>query len=154
VIKELGAPSHGRSEQLYMDADLTITNVIWGSQMWVPPHDHTMWAVIGVYQGQEDNTFWREESTGLEKMGGVSMRTGDVRKLGENAIHSVVNPSVQLTGAIHIYGGDFFGAIPARHCWNADTLERGPYDYEFINSLRDQANDRMKGLKESGVHVA
>ena len=65
IIKELGAPGKGRSEQLFHDEGLTITNVIWGSEMWVPPHDHTMWAVIGVYQGQEDNTFWREDGNRL-----------------------------------------------------------------------------------------
>ncbi len=155
IIKALGAPGKGRSEQLHMDSGLTVTNVIWGSEMWVPPHDHTMWAVIGVYQGQEDNTFWREEEAGLKKHGSAEMKTGDVRKLGENAIHSVRNPSAtQLCGAIHVYGGDFFGAIPQRHSWNPESLERGPYDYEFINSLRDEANGRMEALTAKGVAVA
>ena len=155
MLASLGAPGKGRSEQLYKDDTLTISNVIWGSEMWVPPHDHTMWAVIGVYQGQEDNTFWREEESGLAKQGGVELRTGAVRKLGENAIHSVRNPSAtQLCGAVHIYGGDFFGAIPRRHSWHPDTLERGPYDYEFINSLRDEANERMDALVRRGVSVS
>ena len=155
IIKELGAPGKGRSDQLYMDPGLTITNVIWGSQMWVPPHDHTMWAVIGVYQGQENNTFWREEQSGLTQQGGAELKTGDVRRLGENAIHSVKNPSsVQLCGAIHVYGGDFFGAIPQRHSWDHESLERGPYDYAYINSLRNQANERMDELVRSGVAVA
>jgi len=155
IIKELGAPGKGRSEQLFHDGSLTITNVIWGSQMWVPPHDHTMWAVIGVYQGQEDNTFWREDGGHLAEHGGVELKTGDVRKLGENAIHSVKNPSAtQLCGAIHVYGGDFFGAIPKRHSWDPDTLEKGAYDYEFINALRVEANDRMNALVDKGVEVA
>jgi predicted metal-dependent enzyme (double-stranded beta helix superfamily) len=155
IIKELGAPGRGRSEQLFIDESLTITNVIWGSDMWVPPHDHTMWAVIGVYQGQENNTFWREDESGLTRQGGVELTTGDVRKLGESAIHSVKNPSaVQLCGAIHVYGGNFFGAIPRRHSWDAETLERRPYDYDFINSLRDQANERMDALIQKGIAVS
>lgn len=155
IIKELGAPGKGRSEQLFGDDGLTITNVVWGSQMWVPPHDHTMWAVIGVYQGQENNTFWREDESGLTRHGAVELRAGDVRKLGASAIHSVKNPSsVQLCGAIHVYGGDFFDAIPRRHCWDSESFERGPYDYDFINSLRDQANERMQALIEQGIAVA
>jgi predicted metal-dependent enzyme (double-stranded beta helix superfamily) len=154
IIAALGPPGRGRSEQLYADDDLTVSNIIWGTEMWVPPHDHQMWAVIGVYQGQEDNTFWREQPSGLEKMGGVSMNVGDVRKLGANAVHSVTNPLIQLTGAIHVYGGDFFGAIPRRHSWNPETLERGPYDYEYINSLRDEANDRMDKLIAEGVQIS
>ena len=154
IIRALGAPGRGRAEQLYADASITISNIIWGSEMWVPPHDHLMWAVIGVYQGQEDNTFWRDQDGNLQEMGGVSLTKGDVRKLGADAVHSVRNPSLQLCGAIHVYGGDFFGAIPRRHSWNPQTLERGPYDYEFINSLRNEANERMESLRREGVEIA
>ena len=154
IIRALGAPGRGRAEQLYADESITISNIIWGSEMWVPPHDHLMWAVIGVYQGQEDNTFWREQDGNLQEMGGVSLTKGDVRKLGADAVHSVRNPSLQLCGAIHVYGGDFFGAIPRRHSWNPQTLERGPYDYEFINSLRNEANARMESLRRKGVEIA
>lgn len=154
IIRALGAPGRGRAEQLYADESITISNIIWGSEMWVPPHDHLMWAVIGVYQGQEDNTFWREQDGNLQEMGGVSLTKGDVRKLGADAVHSVRNPSLQLCGAIHVYGGDFFGAIPRRHSWNPQTLERGPYDYEFINSLRNEANERMESLRREGVEIA
>ena len=154
IIRALGAPGRGRAEQLYADESITISNIIWGSEMWVPPHDHLMWAVIGVYQGQEDNTFWREQDGNLQEMGGVSLTKGDVRKLGADAVHSVRNPSLQLCGAIHVYGGDFFGAIPRRHSWNPQTLERGSYDYEFINSLRNEANERMESLRREGVEIA
>ena len=154
IVRALGAPGRGRAEQLYADESITISNIIWGSEMWVPPHDHLMWAVIGVYQGQEDNTFWREQDGNLQEMGGVSLTKGDVRKLGADAVHSVRNPSLQLCGAIHVYGGDFFGAIPRRHSWNPQTLERGPYDYEFINSLRNEANERMESLRREGVEIA
>ena len=27
--------------------------------MTIMPHNHLMWAVIGVYSGREDNIFWR-----------------------------------------------------------------------------------------------
>ena len=154
IISALGAPGRGRAEQLYADESITVSNIIWGSEMWVPPHDHLMWAVIGVYQGQEDNTFWRDQDGNLQEMGGVSLTKGDVRKLGADAVHSVRNPSLQLCGAIHVYGGDFFGAIPRRHSWNPETLERGPYDYEFINSLRNEANERMESLRRKGVEIA
>ena len=154
IIRALGAPGRGRAEQLYADESITISNIIWGSEMWVPPHDHLMWAVIGVYQGQEDNTFWRDQDGNLQEMGGVSLTKGDVRKLGADAVHSVRNPSLQLCGAIHVYGGDFFGAIPRRHSWNPQTLERGPYEYEFINSLRNEANERMESLRREGVEIA
>ena len=40
--------------------------------------------------------------------------------LGRDAIHSVTNPIRRLTGAIHIYGGDFFK--PGRSEWDAESL--------------------------------
>jgi len=155
MLGSLGAPGKGRVEPLYKDEGLTILNVIWGSEMWAPPHDHTIWAAIGVYQGQEDNTFWREDDAGLTEQGGVALRVGDVRKLGPNAIHSVKNPSAtQLCAAVHVYGGDFFDAIPRRFSWDPQSLQKGPYDYELLNALRDQANERMEALIRDGISVA
>ena len=49
---------------VYRSGDLTILNVIWAPGMHLPPHDHRMWAAIGIYGGQEDNTFYRRSGTG------------------------------------------------------------------------------------------
>ena len=32
-----------------------------------PPHNHNMWAVIGTYDGEEVNTFYRRSGVGLER---------------------------------------------------------------------------------------
>jgi hypothetical protein len=40
----------------------------------------------------------------------------------------VTNPLNRLTGAIHIYGGDFFAA--SRSKWDPETLLEGRYDLE------------------------
>ena len=36
-----------------------IVFVFWPPWMTLLPHNHLMWAVIGVYTGREDNVFWR-----------------------------------------------------------------------------------------------
>src|SRR4051794_34962219 len=59
VLKGLGDPKRAEIQKLYHASDLTILNVIWGPMMTVMPHDHRMWAVIGIYSGREDNIFWR-----------------------------------------------------------------------------------------------
>jgi predicted metal-dependent enzyme (double-stranded beta helix superfamily) len=41
---------------------------------------------------------------------------------GDNIIHSVTNPIPRLTGAIHVYGGDFFGA--ERSEWDPEPYKR------------------------------
>jgi len=45
----------------------------------------------------------------------------------------VTNPIPRLTGAIHVYGGDFFGA--ARSEWDPDTLREQPFDVERARRL-------------------
>jgi predicted metal-dependent enzyme (double-stranded beta helix superfamily) len=59
VLKTLGEPSEAGLQVLYNGDDLTILNVVWAPLMTVIPHDHRMWALIGVYTGGEDNMYWR-----------------------------------------------------------------------------------------------
>jgi predicted metal-dependent enzyme (double-stranded beta helix superfamily) len=106
------------------------------------PHNHQMWAVIGIYTGREDNIFWRrvpgDRGGKLEAAGAVALSARDARPLGDNIIHSVTNPIARLTGAIHVYGGDFFGAD--RSEWDPETLEEGRYDVAKNMRLFEEAN--------------
>jgi predicted metal-dependent enzyme (double-stranded beta helix superfamily) len=86
---------------------LTVLNVVWGPGMRLPPHDHRMWAAIGIYAGREDNGFFRRDGGTIVNAGGKELREGEVLLLGDDAIHSVTNPLGSYTGAIHVYGGDF-----------------------------------------------
>ena len=87
-------------------------------------HNHEMWAVIGIYTGREDNIFWRrlsERGDGkVRAVGAKELCVGDVAPLGRDIIHSVTNPVPRLTGAIHVYGGDFF--TTPRSEWDPGTL--------------------------------
>ena len=58
VLKALGEPTRAEMQVLHRSADLTILNVIWAPWMTLLPHNHQMWAVIGIYTGREDNIFW------------------------------------------------------------------------------------------------
>lgn len=57
VLKGLGEPKLGHVVTLYQGDDLTILNVIWPPLFTIMPHEHRMWAVIGVYAGAEDNMY-------------------------------------------------------------------------------------------------
>ena len=59
VLAGLGEPKRAEVGKLYHAPDLTILNVVWGPHMTIRPHNHMMWAVIGIYTGREDNIFWR-----------------------------------------------------------------------------------------------
>jgi len=129
----------GGIEILYNAEDLTVLNVVWAPQMFLMPHDHQMWAVIGIYGGVEDNAFFRRREAGIEKAGGRELHESDVIGLGVDAIHSVKNPERIFTGAIHVYGGDFVNQ--PRSQWDPDTLVERPYDYELIRREFARANE-------------
>ena len=113
--------------------------------MTLMPHEHRMWAVIGVYTGREDNMFWRRIDsapgpTRVEAVGARALSIGDAEPLGRDIVHSVTNPIPRLTGAIHVYGGDFFAV--SRRAWDAETLTERPYDMEKNIRLFAEANAR------------
>jgi len=137
VLQGLGEPRRGGIQSLHQSAELTILNVIWPPKMTIMPHNHTMWAVIGVYTGREDNIFWRRLEGGdgrrIEAAGAKALSEKDTAPLGRDIIHSVTNPISQLTGAIHVYGGDFFGA--ERSEWDPETLREQRFDVERARRL-------------------
>jgi predicted metal-dependent enzyme (double-stranded beta helix superfamily) len=142
ILAELGEPTRAGVNPLYKSDTLTILNVIWGKRMTIMPHDHRMWAVIGVYTGREDNIFWRRlpgEAGGLvEAAGAKSLGERGAEPLGRDIIHSVTNPLGRLTGAIHVYGGDFYGV--ERTEWDPETLLERPYDFELHRRMFAEAN--------------
>jgi predicted metal-dependent enzyme (double-stranded beta helix superfamily) len=50
----------------------------------------------------------------------------------------VTNPLPRLTGAIHVYGGDFFAVT--RSEWDPESLRERPYDAEKAMRLFEEAN--------------
>ncbi len=136
----LGTPRQAQITPLHHGRDLTILNIVWTPGMAVYPHDHRMWALIGLYGGREDNTFYRRSAEGLQVAGGKQLETGDATLLGPAIIHAVQNPLRIFTGAIHIYGGDFFST--PRSDWDPETLEERPYDIARARKVITDANER------------
>lgn len=142
VLDALGEPTRAEAVTVYHADDLTILRLVWGPDMKIFPHDHRMWAVIGMYGGREDNTFFRRETEGLVRHGTKVLEPGDVASLGENAIHAVHNPLSTLAPALHVYGGDFFNT--PRSEWDAETLEEQPYSVQHTMQLFEEANERLQ----------
>lgn len=142
LINAVGDPEVGSVQKLYHAPDLTIINVVWAPRMTIMPHNHEMWAVIGVYSGREDNIFWRRapEAEGglIEAAGAKSLGNREVAPLGKDIIHSVTNPLARPTGAIHVYGGDFFAT--ERSEWDPEDLMEQPYDVQKTMRLFEEAN--------------
>ncbi len=159
VLAALGEPQRAGLHKLYQSGDLTVLNVVWAPMMTVMPHNHQMWAVIGIYTGREDNIFWRRvpgTPGKVEAAGAKALSVGEAEPLGHNIIHSVTNPIPRLTGAIHVYGGRFLQSRPPQRVGfgNADgaavrsRARRAPVRrrQQALHDLRASAN---LGYRES-----
>ena len=144
------APTEAGITMLHHADDLTVVHVVWAPGMDIYPHDHRMWAAIGIYTGAEDNAFYRRTGPGqptLTESGGKRLTTGDTVVLGDETIHAVTNPSDGLTGAIHVYGGDFVNQ--PRSQWGPGPIEERPYDIEDARRQFATANDAWRAATAS-----
>jgi predicted metal-dependent enzyme (double-stranded beta helix superfamily) len=142
VLSDLGAPREVGMEVLHRSRTLTIFAAKWAPEMSLVPHDHRMWALIGIYTGREDNIFWRRTKGNIEAFGANVLFAGDVATLSSDVVHSVTNPLETYTAGLHIYGGDFFDT--ARSQWNAETLAEEQSNGATIRAAFDHANERTK----------
>jgi len=126
AVAEALPPERAEITPLHRSPELTVLKVVWTPGMTFRPHNHAMWASIGIYTGGEDNEFFRRDGSGLVPSGGRSLQVGDTVLLGGDVIHAVTNPTVEHAGAIHIYGGDLFEAV--RSEWDPDTYAEQRYD--------------------------
>ena len=141
VEAALGTPAQGGITTLHRSSELTVLNIIWPPGMALYPHDHQLWAVIGLYGGQEDNTFFKRNAggVGLVRAGYEELRAQDAVTLGQDAIHAVHNTQGVFTGAIHVYGGDFF--VQPRSEWASAADEEMPYSVDHAMRAFAEAND-------------
>jgi len=142
MLAALGEPEKADLNVLHRSKTLTIFSATWTPQMNLMPHNHLMWANIGIYTGREDNIMWRRTPAGIDASGAKCLFEGDVAALPVDAIHSVTNPLRRFTGGIHIYGGDFFDT--ARSLWDPETLEEQPSDGDVTRSLFERENELFR----------
>ncbi|WP_286830915.1 MULTISPECIES: hypothetical protein [Kordiimonas] len=140
LLNALGEPDKAGIQILHQSAALTIFNAMWTPQMNLLPHNHLMWANIGIYTGREDNILWRKNEHTIEAYGAEALFEGDVGTLGHDIVHSVTNPLLRFTGGIHIYGGDFFHTT--RSEWDPETLDERPSDGQAIQAMFAAENER------------
>lgn len=134
----------------YRSSALTVQCIVWPQGVVTPPHEHRMWAVVGVLGGQEDNTLWRRTEGGLEPSGGCSVAAGQVLALGSDAVHAVSNPCRTPTIGLHVYGGDILAT--RRSEWDHDGGREHPFEasaiVRFLAELSDLGSRTGRSLEE------
>lgn len=146
MLRAVGEPTEAGLRVFHRSPTLTIFAATWTPQMNLMPHNHLMWALIGIYTGREDNILWHRTAGRLQAHQAQCLFEGDVAVLPDTVIHSVTNPLERFTGGLHIYGGDFFAT--ARSQWNPETLAEEPSDGEVIRGIFDRANERMRRMSK------
>jgi len=147
MLQALGEPTEAGIHVLHQSESLTIFNATWTPHMNLMPHNHLMWANIGIYTGREDNIMWRRTEEKIDAVAAKALFAGDAAALPVSAIHSVTNPLPRFTGGIHIYGGNFFDT--ARSQWNPETLEEEPSDGAVIREIFARENERARSAKNT-----
>ncbi len=142
IAATLGHPRDMPVIQTWHNTDsLTVLHVVWPPTASLTPHDHLMWATIGLYGGREDNEMFRRLPDGtLEHRRSATLNAGDTTLLGADAVHSVANPSREWTGAIHVYGGNFFR--DGRSIWHDPASQALPFDAQELREALSAASDR------------
>ena len=141
LLAALGEPKRAGIRPLHRSKTLTIFAATWTPQMNLMPHNHRMWANIGIYTGREDNILWRRADGRIDAREARALFRGDAVALPADVIHSVTNPLPRYTGGIHIYGGDFFDTT--RSQWNPETLAEEPSDGATIAGIFTRENERV-----------
>ncbi len=150
AVAQVLDPHEGGLRFLHHSPELTILDLVWAPGMRLFPHDHRMWAAIGIYTGREDNAFFRrstDDRTRIAESGGKRIDEGDVLLLGDDTIHAVTNPLTRLTGAIHVYGGDFVNAD--RSQWGPGPREERPFDMGELRRQFAEANEAWAASRDA-----
>lgn len=123
--------------------ELTVLHIVWPPEVELFPHDHNMWAVIGIYGGREDNQFYRRVEDGrIEPHTNRTIAERDVIGLGSDVVHSVANPTREWTAALHVYGADFYST--PRTMWDGKTLEPFELDTDILEKTLSAAAARAR----------
>jgi len=113
---------------IFRSDDLLIHRVALDPHWKSLPHDHRIWGFVGIYQGEEANTFYKEEGEALEQIDSRSMKAGEVLAMDPDTIHSIANPMETTTIGIHVYLGDL--QKQKRCLWNPFTHEKEDFELD------------------------
>jgi predicted metal-dependent enzyme (double-stranded beta helix superfamily) len=148
----LGTENPTYPSALYESPELTVQRITWWPGYQSLPHEHRMWAVVGVYDGVEVNRVYRREAATLEPVATHEVGVADVIALDDTAVHSVENPLRTRTAGLHVYGGPI--VTQPRSAWGPDGREQ-PFDEhaglerEMFVALRNVCADAGIDLDDS-----
>jgi putative acetyltransferase len=118
-------PQPGAAAVIHRSDELTVLGLEVAAGFVSPAHEHRLWSVVGIYEGAEDNVFYRRTRDGIEETGRAVVRAGEAVALPADAVHRITNSGAEPLRALHVYGGDLFAT--ARSEWDDATGAERPF---------------------------
>jgi predicted metal-dependent enzyme (double-stranded beta helix superfamily) len=139
----LGTQLKADNDTLFSSENLTVQRIIWVPGLPSVPHEHRMWAVVGVYAGEELNRIYERSLDGLTEVRTQAVKEREVLALDADAIHSVENSGATWTAALHVYAGDIVNV--ERSAWGPDG---GEAPFAEVDTARRAMFEPMRALAQ------
>ena len=157
IDETLGTKVTGEADTLFRSDELTVQRIIWPGGSASPPHDHRMWAVVGVYAGREVNTLFDRRDRVISSRQVVPIDAGGVLTLPVDAVHAVRNPDRQWTAGLHVYGGDIVDV--ERSAWLPDGTHASQTEVAaerrlMVQAMLDMASEAGEKISDERRYVA
>ncbi|MEM7567320.1 MAG: hypothetical protein AAF321_08830 [Pseudomonadota bacterium] len=105
---------------LYEDDTISVWHERFRPDEELPPHDHGMVAVLGVYAGREANRLWRREG-GWRAGGTLVLAPREFHLFGPDDVHSVQALDGQPSFGLHVYLGALTRVTRSLYDWDDGT---------------------------------
>lgn len=118
----------------YRTQDLTVLAAALPPGFRAEPHNHNLWSVVGVCDGQEDNEFFEVQDGKLTCTRRETVTGPGILSNPADVIHAIHNPLDTPLIAVHVYGGDLLET--PRSTWDRETHEELQFTWEKATSQR------------------
>jgi len=122
----------GGDVTLFEDNTVTIVLVDTLPGVLQPPHDHLMPAIIGMFQGCEQQRFWSRTPDGITPAAGRDLLAGEVLVIGTDGIHAI-GTCDDIARGVHVYLGSL--SKIDRSIFHPETLEEQPMSIAIYNDF-------------------
>lgn len=128
----------GDEALLYEDDAISIWHCVYHPGDTIPPHDHQMAAIIGLYDGQERNDFYEADPPGgVRKSSEVYLEAGKTLTIGPSAIHAVACISETSCRGFHVYLGNL--TETDRWLFDVDQRQKLPFNETNYAAMKQSA---------------
>jgi predicted metal-dependent enzyme (double-stranded beta helix superfamily) len=105
--QRLGSAERVASHLLHAEDDFSMIALVWRPGQQTRIHDHRCWCVVGVVQGSEQETLYRDHGAFLTEIGTADNPVGSVSALvPPGDIHRIHNNTDRIAISLHVYGID------------------------------------------------